>query len=450
MKNQVTALGSVLLMGAVLSSLPVSAQAAPVTATYQTNSFYFNGQYGFLDAGYVSLQYQNHLYVPARFVAEQMGHQVEWNDDTHTVIFKSGDGVAIPTDWSRWNSIRTNDDSVEVQTTPIHFLFDGNEKLLDSEYRALMYNDHVYVPVRFVAENLNANVQWMPNTSSVVISWAKGAENRLLKNFVRNHADTYIGAVQSVSLGNVNYLAVTTLNDGYTMPTSAYLIDGASRETNLHTQIDSINSTNVVKQGNQNLLLLSGISGAHTSQLELYGGSNGSPSRLLEYAGSNGVHYWLRDGKLNISTSSRTYKWDLGTPDAKDDSSINKLFEYDPSIQQMTMTDEHQNGVFQFDWTKESKIFQAYSSIIEIKELMTSSAIKEYPNNWTQEAKKSYVEHESTLSYLKDSTGVMNLETVKEDPEEVVYSYKYQNHDLQITLRLGSTWKITGFTVDGK
>ncbi|WP_053954757.1 copper amine oxidase N-terminal domain-containing protein [Inediibacterium massiliense] len=42
----------------------------------------------------------------------------------------------------------------------ISFTFNGKHKALDSEYTVLMYKDRTYVPARFIAENLGAQVKW--------------------------------------------------------------------------------------------------------------------------------------------------------------------------------------------------------------------------------------------------------------------------------------------------
>ncbi len=55
------------------------------------------------------------------------------------------------------------------------FTFDGKAVALDPEYQVLVYNDRSYVPVRFVAENLGATVDWNNDTKVIAITSTKAA-----------------------------------------------------------------------------------------------------------------------------------------------------------------------------------------------------------------------------------------------------------------------------------
>lgn len=52
----------------------------------------------------------------------------------------------------------------------ISFVFDGEKKELPAGYTVLLYNDHTYVPARFVAEKLGAKVDWLEDAQTVKIS----------------------------------------------------------------------------------------------------------------------------------------------------------------------------------------------------------------------------------------------------------------------------------------
>lgn len=90
---------------------------------------------------------------PVRFVAEALGAQVQWDGDhravlINTPVYPAGspahDGVAV---------------------------FVGG-KALTTDVPATLSNNRVFVPVRFVAEALQASVAWNQNTGSVQISSA--------------------------------------------------------------------------------------------------------------------------------------------------------------------------------------------------------------------------------------------------------------------------------------
>ncbi|MDD4390244.1 MAG: copper amine oxidase N-terminal domain-containing protein [Eubacteriales bacterium] len=53
------------------------------------------------------------------------------------------------------------------------FTFDGEKKELPSEYEVLVYKDRSYVPVRFIAENLGATVDWNDETKIIALTSAK-------------------------------------------------------------------------------------------------------------------------------------------------------------------------------------------------------------------------------------------------------------------------------------
>ncbi|MGZ4163536.1 MAG: stalk domain-containing protein [Tumebacillaceae bacterium] len=62
--------------------------------------------------------------------------------------------------------------SISAIVSGSHFKFNGVEKQLPSGYVTIGYNGHTYVPARFVAEQLGANVGWEASTSTVTIDSA--------------------------------------------------------------------------------------------------------------------------------------------------------------------------------------------------------------------------------------------------------------------------------------
>ena len=53
------------------------------------------------------------------------------------------------------------------------FTFDGEKKALPDDYEVLVYKDRSYVPVRFVAENLGATIDWNDTAKVIAITSAK-------------------------------------------------------------------------------------------------------------------------------------------------------------------------------------------------------------------------------------------------------------------------------------
>ncbi|MCX7568719.1 stalk domain-containing protein [Tumebacillus sp. DT12] len=74
-----------IIIGAVVAGTGVAAADQTVNAYLSSFKFKFNGVEKQLPEGYTVLNYQNRSYVPARFVAESMGGNVEFDVATGTV-----------------------------------------------------------------------------------------------------------------------------------------------------------------------------------------------------------------------------------------------------------------------------------------------------------------------------------------------------------------------------
>ena len=78
--------------------------------------------------------------LPARFVAENLGAKVLWDEDI-TILITIGADAAI---------------------------VNGEEIKLDSP--AFIENDRTYTPVRFIAEQLGTSVEWNEEAKTVTIT----------------------------------------------------------------------------------------------------------------------------------------------------------------------------------------------------------------------------------------------------------------------------------------
>ena len=88
--------------------------------------------------------------VPVRFVAEALGKDVDWDNVTKTVIIKDKDGKELNL-WMNRYEMSINGIMKEIDVAPI--AVDGR----------------TFVPIRFVAEELGAEVDWIQSTGTVVI-----------------------------------------------------------------------------------------------------------------------------------------------------------------------------------------------------------------------------------------------------------------------------------------
>lgn len=67
-------------------------------------------------------------------------------------------------------NVLANNSSLPSVTNWVKYKFNGEEKQLSSEYTTLNYEGHTYVPARFIAEELGAEVDWDDNTKTVLIN----------------------------------------------------------------------------------------------------------------------------------------------------------------------------------------------------------------------------------------------------------------------------------------
>ncbi|NRF89849.1 ankyrin repeat domain-containing protein [Paenibacillus frigoriresistens] len=60
-------------------------------------------------------------------------------------------------------------DTIQAYLFSVRYEFNGQTKELDSEYTTLNYNGHAYVPIRFLAENTGANVEYVDATKTIYV-----------------------------------------------------------------------------------------------------------------------------------------------------------------------------------------------------------------------------------------------------------------------------------------
>lgn len=88
--------------------------------------------------------------LPARFVAENLGATVSWDDATQTVTV-------------------TNDEVV-IKITIGSAIATVNDEEVTLDSPAFLENDRTYTPVRFIAESLGSNVSWDEETQTVIMT----------------------------------------------------------------------------------------------------------------------------------------------------------------------------------------------------------------------------------------------------------------------------------------
>ena len=89
--------------------------------------------------------------VPARFIAENLGGKVDWDDPTKTVTITKGGTIII---------IQIDNKTAKVN---------GVDVELDQS--AVIINGRTMIPARFIANNLGAEVDWNGETRTVIIDY---------------------------------------------------------------------------------------------------------------------------------------------------------------------------------------------------------------------------------------------------------------------------------------
>ena len=94
--------------------------------------------------------------LPARFVAENLGANVGWDEEKRLVTITG-------------KSLKTGEEvTILITIGEKAAVVNGKELKLDSA--AFIENDRTYTPVRFIAEELGANVEWLEKDRKVVIT----------------------------------------------------------------------------------------------------------------------------------------------------------------------------------------------------------------------------------------------------------------------------------------
>lgn len=98
----------------------------------------------------------DHTMLPARLVAEALGATVEWDGENQIVTIK-GQNLKTGEDVTIVITINSNTATV-------------NGEVVELESPAFIENERTYTPLRFVAENLGATVDWDAESQTVKIS----------------------------------------------------------------------------------------------------------------------------------------------------------------------------------------------------------------------------------------------------------------------------------------
>ncbi len=136
---------SIIVLACMLLSMGMAtlAQTDKVTVTLDGSEIAFPDAQPFVDV-------RNRTLVPIRFVSEAMGAQVEWENETETVVIYKGQDMVRYTIGQ-----------------PIAYL---NGEMLVFDSFGILKEDRTFVPLRFIAEMLSCTVDWQEETQTVIIT----------------------------------------------------------------------------------------------------------------------------------------------------------------------------------------------------------------------------------------------------------------------------------------
>ena len=88
--------------------------------------------------------------VPMRFLFEQMGAEVYWEETSQTA------------------TVKKNDDTISFSIDQVSADVNNTEKIMDVPARLI--NGKTMIPLRFLSEELGYKVEWESETRTVIIS----------------------------------------------------------------------------------------------------------------------------------------------------------------------------------------------------------------------------------------------------------------------------------------
>lgn len=144
--------------------LAASASVTPQASAAGAANIIINGTAYQCDASAMPQNINGRVYVPLRVVSEGLGHSVEWDAATRTVLIDSQ-----PTDINSTAAILSS----------LSIYINGQQLQVDMSTGVpyITPSGYTMVPVRVVAENLGAQVAWNNNSQSVTITTNNGSGN---------------------------------------------------------------------------------------------------------------------------------------------------------------------------------------------------------------------------------------------------------------------------------
>ncbi|WP_458411711.1 stalk domain-containing protein [Schinkia sp. CFF1] len=167
MRNYKQFVAGVIVGGVLLSGGNVLANSAGLPSVMNWVKYKINGEAKALPSGYTTLNYEGHTYVPTRFIADQLGADVKWDDQTKTVTIEKPVTNTEPVVNNQDENTNKTEECTKPDTTryeelPVSKMINGVRVELDS-----IENDQNYTKLYVVVKNTNETlVQLNQGTAS--------------------------------------------------------------------------------------------------------------------------------------------------------------------------------------------------------------------------------------------------------------------------------------------
>ena len=125
----------------------------PAAAYYETVNIEINGELVYIPAEYGAVMIVgDRTMVPVRFVSEFLNFSVIWVEEVQMVVFSNYAHML----------------SFQIGGNILFSMMDDRQIEMDAP--AMIYNDRSYIPIRFFAENTGYTVNWNEYTRTVSLT----------------------------------------------------------------------------------------------------------------------------------------------------------------------------------------------------------------------------------------------------------------------------------------
>ncbi len=172
-----------LLAGALLLSATTATAeqiSHPISVYYTPMHFVFDGKEQAPPEGQSGFIYEGSTYVPLRFISYALNKGVEWDPNTYTVsVLEPSVQQKVEILEYRLNrEVRESSPSagpvvvpdptqINVYFEKIQYIFDDKQKQPSDDLPGMIYENSLYVPMRFFSESIGKKIDWDPVTYTV-------------------------------------------------------------------------------------------------------------------------------------------------------------------------------------------------------------------------------------------------------------------------------------------